>query len=133
MLYLGIDASTLNALMGYFLILPNTYIHYLDNSSFPTVTNLRSTTYSKTDNHLPKLPFNKSKVCSSYVPPKTKYFRLTFPRGGILMSGCVITNSPIWGSRVNPLTPLPMVKTRIVDDEYMQYPERGSGVFRGEV
>lgn len=47
---------------------------------------------------------------------------LTLPRLGTWMLGWVMTNSPIWGSSVKPLTPSPMVNTRMVEDEYMQYP-----------
>mmetsp|Transcript_27913 Transcript_27913/g.70004 ORF Transcript_27913/g.70004 Transcript_27913/m.70004 type:complete len:200 (-) Transcript_27913:85-684(-) len=40
----------------------------------------------------------------------------------VRMSGCVSTNSPEEGSSVKPLTPCPVVSTRIVAEPYMVYP-----------
>ena len=53
------------------------------------------------------------------MPSFTEYVA---PDGGHLILGCVRTNSPRLGSRVNPRTFPPTVSTMVHALPYMQYP-----------
>ena len=49
------------------------------------------------------------------------HFAWGAPRAGMLMFGCVSTNSPTVVSSVNPCTPLPTDRTSMVAEEYKAY------------